>query len=73
MKKVFMFFWVLFIVRKGFIKGKNIQYTSKYSQGFTKLLLKRIDLWSMPELTAYYIVKKEGYKPREIIRKVYRL
>ncbi|MCP4552388.1 MAG: transporter substrate-binding domain-containing protein [Bacteroidetes bacterium] len=62
-----------YLISKGFIEGKNIQSTSKYVQGFKKLLLKRIDLWSMPELTAYDIVKKEGYKPLETIRKVYRL
>ncbi|MCP3941404.1 MAG: amino acid ABC transporter substrate-binding protein [Desulfobacteraceae bacterium] len=62
-----------YLISKGFIKGKNIQSTNRYLLGFQKLLSKRIDLWSMPELTASYIVKKEGYKPEEIIKKVYRL
>ena len=62
-----------YLIRKGFVKGKNIHSTPQYINGFRMLLINRIDLWAMPELTAYHIIKKEGYKPAETLRKAYRL
>ncbi len=62
-----------YLISQGFVKGENVMPSNKYLSGFRKLLKDRIDLWAVPELTAYYLVKQEGYAPDKILRKVYLL
>jgi polar amino acid transport system substrate-binding protein len=62
-----------YLLSQGFEREKNIHSTNEYSQGFEKLELKRIDLWAMPELSAYYIAKKYDHKPSDILKKQFKL
>lgn len=51
-----------FLLSKGFKIGVQLQSSQRYSQGFKKLILGRIDLWAMPEFTAVYIAQQEAVK-----------
>jgi len=62
-----------YLVSKGFVKGKQLNSTRRYAQGFEKMLLGRIDLWAMNELVAYWIVRQAGHDPEAVLKKAYHL
>ena len=60
-----------YLISKGFKLGKNIFSNSDYFPNFLKLKAKRIDLWAMNEMTAFYLLKNKGYNPNKEIKRVY--
>ncbi len=62
-----------FLVSKGFIKGKNLQSSVKYSFNYEKLKLGRVDLWVIGELTAYYLARQAGDDPAKVLVKAHRI
>lgn len=62
-----------YLVSQGFVIGRELQPTRRYTQGFEKLLKGRIDLWSMNELVAYWIVRQSGQDPQRVLRKAHHL
>ncbi len=58
-----------FLLSHGFAKGVNIMPGNRYELGLKKLLNNRIDLWAVPESTAFYLARREGYDPLKILRK----
>lgn len=62
-----------FLVSKGFVKGKNLQSSVKYSFNYEKLKLGRVDLWIIPELTAFYLVRQAGDDPAKMLAKAHRI
>ena len=60
-----------YLISKGFKKGKNIFPNSDYFPNFLKLKAKRIDLWAMNEMTAFYLLKNKGFNPNKEIKRVY--
>ena len=62
-----------FLISKGFIKGKNLQSSVKYSFNYEKLKLGRVDLWIIPELTASYLVRQAGDDPSRVLAKAHRV
>jgi len=61
-----------YLVQKGFVKGKGIDSSNKYEQGFQKLNAGRVDLWSINELVGYWIANEEKM-PKTALRKVFQL
>lgn len=62
-----------YLLNKGF-QLENFQRVggdTSYLQNFKKLRMRRIDVWPMPDAVAYYIVRKAGYAPQKVLRKVY--
>ena len=62
-----------FLVKHGFVKGKNLQSSVKYEHNYEKLKAGRVDLWIMSELTASYLARQAGDDPRQTLSKVYRI
>lgn len=60
-----------YLLSKGFKKNVNILSYYDYKRGLTMLVNKRVDLWSMNELLAYYICKEMGYQPDKLLRTAY--
>jgi polar amino acid transport system substrate-binding protein len=56
-----------YLVTKGFVKGANLQPTTKYELGYEKLKRGRIDLWVMDELIAYDLVRRAGDDPKAVL------
>ena len=61
-----------YLVSKGFVKGKEIFSTTSYESNLKKLARKRIDLWTMPELVAYYYLEKNKQMKGKV-KKVFHL
>lgn len=67
---------VLNDVREQYLKEKgftHLESSSFYGENFDLLMKNKIDLWAMPELVAYYHVKKQRYPPNKILKKAYHL
>ncbi len=62
-----------FLVSKGFVKGKNLQSSVKYEFNYEKLKRGRVDLWIIPELTAYYLARQAGDDPVKVLVKSHRV
>lgn len=62
-----------FLVKQGFVKGKNLQSSVKYEHNYEKLKSGRVDLWIMSELTATYLARRAGDDPGQTLSKVYRI
>ena len=62
-----------FLVKHGFVKGKNLQSSVKYEHNYEKLKAGRVDLWIMSELTASYLARQAGDDPRQTLSKVFRV
>jgi len=52
-----------YLLRQGFVRGKQIDNSGNPKQNILKLLKKRLDLTSDNELSFYYRVKQLGYDP----------
>ena len=61
----------LYLIKKGFVAGKNIERAPNYELNMKKLLGKRLDLWFSAELVANYLLTKNGYIPNETVSKVF--
>jgi polar amino acid transport system substrate-binding protein len=62
-----------FLVANGFVKGKDLQSSVKYELNYEKLKLERIDLWIMPKLTAYDLVRRAGDDPGKVLAKAFQV
>jgi len=60
-----------FLITKGFVKGKNLQSSSKYEVNYEKLKLGRVDLWIMTDLGAAYLARKAGDDPQKTLARSY--
>ncbi|MCX4029458.1 transporter substrate-binding domain-containing protein [Endozoicomonas sp. SM1973] len=60
-----------YLLQKGFKKNVNIISYYDYKRGLTMLVNKRIDLWAMNEMVAYYICKNMGYVPDKLLSQAY--
>ena len=56
-----------FLVKHGFVKGKNLQSSVKYELNYEKLKRNRVDLWIMSELTAAFLVRQAGDDPTNML------
>ncbi len=45
----------------------------KNNLNLKKLMIERIDIWPISELTANYIIKKNGYNPEETVKKDFKI
>jgi len=61
----------LYLIKKGFVVGKNIDHANNYELNMKKLIGGRLDLWFSAELVANFLLKKNGYFPQNTIRNVY--
>ncbi len=62
-----------YLIGKGFKIGEQIDNTATNPSNLEKLLVKRIDLWPIAELVAYYLVEEKGLKPDKVLRKSYHI
>jgi polar amino acid transport system substrate-binding protein len=62
-----------FLVANGFVKGRDLQSSVRYELNYEKLKLGRIDLWIMPELTAYDLVRRAGDDPGKVLAKTFQV
>ncbi|MBU2710297.1 substrate-binding periplasmic protein [Zooshikella harenae] len=60
-----------YLIGNGFEKGVHLVSTYSYEKSFNLLVNKRIDLWAMNELVAYYIARKAGYDPHKTLKKTF--
>ena len=62
-----------YLLNKGFQLElfQRVGGDTSYLQNFKKLRMRRIDVWPMPDAVAYYIVRKAGYAPEKVLRKVF--
>jgi len=61
----------IYLTKKGFEVGKNIERASNYELNMKKLLKGRLDLWFCAEFVGNFLLKKHGYIPEETVKKVY--
>ena len=59
-----------YLMENGFKIREHIEPNSSYEANLKKLVNKRVDLWGLVDLTAYYLVKSNHY-PKSIIKEVY--
>ena len=62
-----------YLLNKGFQLEdfQRVGGDTAYLQNFKKLRMRRIDIWPRPDAVAYYIVRKAGYAPQKVLRKVF--
>lgn len=56
-----------YLIAKGFSKGRNLQSSVKYELNYEKYKRGRVDLWIMPELTAFYLARQAGDNPADTL------
>ena len=59
------------LIRKGFVKRKNLMDATSLASAFKVLLNARSDLIGYPELPIYHLIKQQGMKPNDIIKKTH--
>ncbi|MFT5756621.1 MAG: polar amino acid transport system substrate-binding protein [Alteromonadaceae bacterium] len=59
------------LIGKGFVKGQNLMDTTSLESSFKVLLNARSDLLGYPELPIYHLIKQQGLKPNDIIKKTH--
>lgn len=60
-----------YLLSKGFLKGKNLQSSTRYEINYEKLKLGRVDLWIMSELVAAYLSRQAGDDPAKVLAPSY--
>jgi len=61
----------IYLIKNGFVVGKNIERAADYEINMKKLLRERFDLWFSAELVANFFLKQYGNIPSETVKKVY--
>lgn len=60
-----------YLLSKGFLKGKNLQSSTRYEINYEKLKLGRVDLWIMSELVAAHLSRQAGDDPAKVLAPSY--
>lgn len=56
---------------KGFVVGKNLHTNIHIIYSLKMLMESRLDLVGYPELSVYYQIRKEGYEPKRLLKKLF--